>query len=118
MENNKILIGVQFTDKDTNSNYYHYNIELYVLRDLPLHQLLEGIKYGLKKLASENKNNSDVYDRCRTIYSSCISKVDAETNGRQFLTHVTFTSFNDVKAEKLVRGGESCLLYTSPSPRD
>ena len=72
MENNKILIGVQFTDKDTNSNYYHYNIELYVLRDLPLHQLLEGIKYGLKKLAIENSTNGDVYERCRSIYSSCI----------------------------------------------
>lgn len=111
MENNKILIGVQFTDTDTNSNYFHYNIELYVLRDLPLYQLLEGIKYGLKKLASENGVNSDVYDCCRTIYSRCISKVSAETNGRQFLTHVTFTSFNDVKAEKLVRGGNRTTFY-------
>lgn len=111
MENNKILIGVQFTDIDTNSNYYHYNIELYVLRDLPLHQLLEGIKYGLKKLSLENGINSDVYDRCKTVYSSCISKVASESNGRQFLTHVTFTSFNDVKAEKLVKGGERTAFY-------
>lgn len=111
MENNKILIGVQFTDTDTNSNYYHYNIELYVLRDLPLHQLLEGIKYGLKKLAIENSTNGDVYERCRSIYSSCISKVAADSKGRQFLTHVTFTSFNDIKAEKLVRGGDRTAFY-------
>ena len=111
MENNKILIGVQFTDKDTKSNYYHYNIELYVLRDLPLHQLLEGIKYGLKKLSLENGANSYVYDRCRSIYSNCISKIAAETNGRQFLTHVTFTSFNGVKAEMLTRGGDRTSFY-------
>lgn len=111
MENNKILIGVQFTDKDTNSKYYHYNIELYVLRDIPLYQLLEGIKYGLKKLSLENGVNNDVYDRCRLIYSNCISKIAAETNGRQFLTHVTFTSFNDAKAENLIKGGDRSSFY-------
>ncbi len=111
MENNKILIGIQFTDRDANSSYYHYNIELYVLRDIPLYQLLEGIRYGLKKLASQNGTNRDVYDCCKKIYSSCISKVAAETNGRQFLSHVTFTSFNDVKAGLLVRGGDRTAFY-------
>ncbi|MEE0954241.1 MAG: FtsK/SpoIIIE domain-containing protein [Eubacterium sp.] len=110
MENNKILIGVQFTDRNTNSEYYHYNIELYVLRDLPLYQLLEGIRYGLDKLASGDSEYQDIYERCRDIYSACVTRT-ADDGGRQYLTHVTFTSFNNTEAEQLLRGGERVTFY-------
>ncbi len=111
MENNKILIGVQFTDVDENSKYRHYNIELYVLRDLPMYQLLEGITYGLKKLASGESQDREIYERCRTICSDCISQSASGFDGRKYMTHVTFTSFNDLKAEKLVKGGERTAFY-------
>lgn len=56
MENNKLLIGVQFIDKNSKNAGV---IELIVLRDITLHQLLEGIKYGLK-----NESYKKIYDYC------------------------------------------------------
>lgn len=111
MENNKILIGIQFTNKDENSRYYHYNIELYVLRDLSLFQLMEGIKYGLAKLSSGEDRNRGIYSICREIYSNCIAKIEQENDGKQYLSHITYTSFNNAKAESLVKGGDRTLFY-------
>ena len=111
MENNKILIGVQFTRRIVNSQYEHYDIELYVLRDLPLCQLLEGIKYGLKKLDSEDRNNKEIYDRCISIFDNCITEFETETNGSRYLPRVIFTSYNDVIAGKSITGGERASFY-------
>lgn len=94
MENNKLLIGVQFTYKDESGKDKHTNIELYVLRDITLYQLLSGIKYGVAKLSNEDQRNSTIYQKCNSVYKNCVSKVDTLADGRQYLTHITFTSFN------------------------
>ena len=63
MENNKLLIGVQFVDPGNNKSLV---FELMVLRDLTLKQLLDGIKYGLAK-----KGADKFYSRCKSIFDEC-----------------------------------------------
>lgn len=111
MENNKILIGVQFTSESIGGKFEHYNIELFVPRDIMLSQLLEGVKYGLKKCISNKEKNSEVYECCKDIFSNCISKTDIDENGRQYLTHVTFTSFDFNKADGVIKKGDRCTFY-------
>ena len=111
MENNKLLIGVQFTELGPDSKYKHYNLELYVLRDLQLIQLLEGVKYGLRRLAEQSSAYQEIYQRCRSIYAACIAKTQTEPGGRQYLTHVTFTSYHSTRAEHWVKGKERPLFY-------
>ena len=94
MESNQLLIGVQFTNKDDNGKEKHINIELYVLRDISLYQLLSGIKYGLEKLAIEDSQNGLIYKKCSDIYKNCVSKVNIRSDGKQYLSNITFTSFN------------------------
>lgn len=111
MENNKLLIGVQFTAPDSSSKLHHTNIELYVLRDITLHQLFEGIKYGLKRLAAESDEHGYIYANCKDIFSSCISKTAADPDGRQYLCNVTFTSYNDTIARAKIKGGDRATFY-------
>lgn len=111
MENNKLLIGVQFTNEVSVGKFEHYNIELFVPRDIMLSQLLEGIKYGLKKRALSKEKYSDVYDQCRNIFSQCISQTAVNENGRQYLTHVTFTSFDFNKADGVIKKGDRYTFY-------
>ena len=106
MENNKLLIGVQFTNEVSTGKFEHYNIELFVPRDIMLSQLLEGIKYGLKKCVENGVKNSDVYEQCRGVFSQTISKTAVDENGRQYLTHVTFTSFDFNKADGVIKKGD------------
>ena len=111
MENNKLLIGVQFTNEVSTGKFEHYNIELFVPRDIMLSQLLEGIKYGLKKCVEKGVKNSDVYEQCRGVFSQTISKTAVDENGRQYLTHVTFTSFDFNKADGVIKKGDRCTFY-------
>lgn len=94
MENNKILIGIQFTENDAAGKISHTYIELYVVRDITLMQLLDGVKYGLAKLAKESPDNRDIYKHCFEIYAKCISDTSRNALGQQVFKNITFTSFN------------------------
>lgn len=92
MENNKLLIGAQFVDyqssKNANdgvpANRREYEIELYVLRDITFRQLLEGIRYGLRKMVKAEKEKkseyAEIYQRCSDIFERCVPD---ETDGKQ-----------------------------------
>ena len=69
MENNKILVGAQFGEVKENGNYNHINLELYVLRDILLGQFLDGIWYGLLRMAEEDPEYGTVYRYCSEIFS-------------------------------------------------
>ena len=93
MENNKLLIGVQFVDPDTNKSLV---FELMVLRDLTLRQLLDGIKYGLAK-----KGEDGFYSACRKIYDRSVSFRD----GSGLYGMITLTAYNDsISSDKNDRG--------------
>ena len=94
MENNKLLIGVQFTEKDRAGKDKHTNIELYVVRDITLMQLIDGIKYGLVKLAKADTKYKDIYKNCFEILSKCLSETSRGRDGRSYFNNITFTSFN------------------------
>ncbi len=111
MENNKLLIGIQFTYKDQDEKYKHLNIELYVVRDITLYQLLSGIKYGLARLITEDSKNSSIYQKCNEIYKNCVSKLETGRNGRQYLTHITFTSYNQSVAGNGARDNGRFAFY-------
>ena len=72
MENNKLLIGVQFTEYAEKGKFRHTNIELYVVRDITLHQFLEGIKYGLVKMAKQSQTHKDIYANCFSLFDQCL----------------------------------------------
>ena len=83
MENNKLLIGVQFTYSVTPSSRKagdsaptarHHTLELYVLRDITLQQLMDGIEYGLRKRV----DSSPMYQKCYDIFKTCASEVSNE----------------------------------------
>ena len=94
MENNKLLIGVQFTEKDHTGKDKHTNIELYVVRDITLMQLVDGIKYGLAKLAKAKSAHKDVYKNCFEVLAQCLSQTSRGRDGQMYFTNITFTSFN------------------------
>lgn len=94
MENNKLLIGVQFTEKDSAGKDKHINIELYVVRDITLMQLIDGIKYGLEKLAKTDSKYRSIYDTCLEIVLKCLSVTYPGNNGQIYFRNITFTSFN------------------------
>ena len=111
MENNKLLIGVQFTYRDDDGKDKHINIELYVIRDITLYQLLSGVKYGLARLTDQDSENNQIYLKCSDVYKNCVSKVGTGNDGRQFLTHITFTSFNQTVAGNGATGGSRFAFY-------
>ena len=98
MESNKLLIGVQFVDPANNNKSLVF--ELIVLRDLTLRQLMDGIKYGLIK-----KGNDKFYSRCRDIFNSCASAVDA--NG--LYRRITLTTYNDAILTEKVNGTRAAI---------
>ena len=92
MENNKLLIGVQFTCSAASNNQEtgkhesaveHHTLELYVLRDITLQQLMDGLDYGLRKRATSDS----VYQRCYEVYKRCISEFKDES-GRQYYSQI------------------------------
>jgi len=112
VENNKLLIGAQFTDKDSTGKEKHINIELYVVRDITLLQLIDGIRYGLAKLAKTQSEHQNIYKNCCEIMSKCISEplCLSETfrgsNGETYFKNITFTSFNAAVIGKKYRADE------------
>ena len=87
MENNKLLIGVQFIDPEQNKSHV---FELIVLRDLTLSQLIDGIKYGLAK-----KGKSGFYARCKSIFDTCIMS----KNAGGLYQKITLTTYNNALTE-------------------
>lgn len=112
MENNKLLIGVQFTFPGDQGKLKHINIELYVPRDITLYQLIEGIGYGTKKLANSSDPNKHIYQKCYDVFHECCSKTVREHSGRSVLSHITLTSYNEAVAKKKDKFGDRCGFYT------
>lgn len=88
MENNKLLIGIQFIDPGNNKSLV---FELIVLRDLTLKQLLDGIKYGLTK-----KGDDKFYTKCRNIFNASYNAVGSDGVYKR----ITLTTYNDALANK------------------
>ncbi|MBR6102528.1 MAG: hypothetical protein IKP95_08880 [Ruminococcus sp.] len=93
MENNKLLIGVQFVDPGNNKSLV---FELMVLRDLTLKQLLDGIKYGLAK-----KGADKFYSRCKSIFDECGDYRDESGCYRR----ITLTAYNNALSGDKSDGG-------------
>ena len=93
MENNKLLIGVQFVDPGNNKSLV---FELMVLRDLTLKQLLDGIKYGLAK-----KGSDKFYSRCKSIFDECGDYRDESGCYRR----ITLTAYNNALSGDKSDGG-------------
>ena len=94
MESNKILIGAQFyhefdieTEKGEEKQADSFVFEFIVNKDATLHQLLDGIKYGLKKRVKDD----NVYRICSIIYEACVSNYD-ERNDEY--PNITLSSYN------------------------
>ena len=94
MENNKLLIGVQFTDRDHLGRHHHLVIELYVVRDITLAQLIDGVKYGLARFASKEGANKDTYVKCLDIFNQCTTDTIRANNGKTYYKNITYTAFN------------------------
>ena len=94
MENNKLLIGVQFTDKDHLGRDTHMMIELYVVRDITLFQLIEGVKYGIVNFAAKEGADKDTYRACADIFRRCVSETVRHSNGKTYFKNITYTAFN------------------------
>ena len=101
MENNKLLIGAQFTHDPSNrcdGKPSIYHLELYVLRDITLQQLLDGIRYGLRKMINEQTDEEasdilEIYKTCNEIFLNCIEELKDSPNGKYY-THVTLSSYS------------------------
>ena len=109
MESNKILIGVQFIyNGETNEKSCNCIDEFIVPRDATLKQLLEGIKYGLRKKLNEyieaGETSSEEYRRnylCLLCYRECMKDFTDD-----FYPKITITSFDssvDLKGMDLGR---------------
>ena len=106
MENNKLLIGVQFTysvtaeDQKTNlpaPTVRHHTLELYVLRDITLKQLMDAIKYGLRKLI----RSDPTYQKCYDVFKACTSEDALDTwNERKYFNHICLGFCHQETAEK------------------
>ena len=123
MENNKLLVGIQFTYRDANSNYSirDSHIELYVLRDISLRQLLTGIRYGLRKLSALPhipRPESEMYRQCCAVFEECVDEYDPETAGsipdsdrNRTYRLITLTSYKDTRKDVLSRTGQGFAFY-------
>ena len=94
MENNKLLIGVQFTEKDRLGRDNHLIIELYVVRDITLSQLIEGVKYGISKFAEQEGPDKEIYRKCDSIFRRCVTETVRHANGKIYFKNITYTAFN------------------------
>lgn len=112
-----MLIGVQFTDKDRIGRVSHTNIELYVVRDITLMQLMDGIKYGLAKLAKSSSEYADIYKRCFDILSRCLSETFVDRGGQVYFKNITFTSFNATVIGKEYRSDERFAFSVSDTEK-
>ena len=83
MESNKIMIGVEICIPNEESVKY----ELIVLRDIMLVDLLDGIVYGLQKLA---RNGSELDAKCLKEVDACLNVA----NNVHVYNGILLTSFN------------------------
>ncbi len=97
MESNKLLIGAQFRDPQND-----IEIELFVLRDLTLKQLLDGIKYGLAKKINELPDSEDKkrYICCKNICYACIDAMETKKN----YNAICITSYNTTHFDSSLQG--------------
>ncbi len=116
MENNKILIGVQFTKRDIVGELRHKVIELYVVRDITLLQLMEGIKYGLAKMARTSPGELELYRNCLEIYQECYNKRVVDRNGILCYPNILLTSFNGVAPDN--RMGVDSHFWITETDKD
>lgn len=93
MENNKILIGAQFTDFDGSRNKT-FQFELIALRDITFSDLLEAVKYGLKKFIKEDSSNSSSYEFCYDVYNKCIGQFGNNQRGAYY-SNVYISSYDE-----------------------
>ena len=93
MESNKLLIGIEFIDSRHNNE--NPVIELIVPRDLTVRQLLDGIRYGLRK-----KEGEAFYRACLEIYHECIDARSADGIYRR----ICLTSYNRALMTEKING--------------
>ena len=107
MENNKLLIGIQFTYKDENEKIRHNVIELYVVRDITLYQLMDGIDVGLSKLGKGDKY-SDIYLKCREVFKKCLANKEKSKHLElEYFPNITLTSFSQTAINDDIGKGAS-----------
>ncbi len=99
MENNKLLIGAQFTERDEFGRDRHIHLELYVVRDITLQQLIEGIQYGLIKLARTAEEHRHIYQKCCEIFEHCAEKTEMGPEGELRFRNITFTSYHVARGD-------------------
>ena len=87
MESNKILIGAQFYNEKSKDKADSFLLEFIVNKDATLQQLMDGIKYGLKKRVKEN----EIYKKCSAIYEACVANYDYRND---IYVNVTLSSYN------------------------
>lgn len=115
MENNKILIGVQFTYYDNNlKKPDHLNIELYTLRDITFYQLCEGIKYGLKKkLNEENLTHKNIYYKCNSVFQNTYENIAVDSNNITYFKNITLASYDKSVINDEYKSGQRYIFKTS-----
>lgn len=115
MENNKLLIGVQFTYSVMSTNRKtgepvsaarHHTLELYVLRDITLQQLMDGIEYGLRK----RTDSSPIYQKCYDVFKKCASEVKGE-NERPYFSQIRLGFCHQETAENAVNENGEKLTF-------
>lgn len=112
MENNKILIEVEFYYVNKNTgNGQSYCLELFVLRDTKLRQLFEGIQYGLENLAQVPGRYQTIYRRCFEIMETCRQSKISKGDGKTYFNLITFTSYNDKLAHSESHGGTRYVFF-------
>jgi S-DNA-T family DNA segregation ATPase FtsK/SpoIIIE len=88
MENNKLLIGAQFSYKDEMNRVVDDQIELYVVRDITFKQLLNGIGFGLLRLRMEKPEE---YTNMCDTYLFCAKQISQDE--RAWFTNICLSSF-------------------------
>ena len=114
MENNKLLIGVQFTYSAMSKNrktgefvpiHKHHSLELYVLRDITMQQLMDGIEYGLSKLAA----SAPIYQKCYDVFKKCASEKKGEE--RPYFSQIRLGFCHQQTAENAVNDKGQKLTF-------
>ena len=128
MESNKLLIGVTFiyirnkiVDSRQIKEEYEYVMEFIVPRDTTLRQLVDGIKYGLRKKIithiDAGDTESEDYQRCYICYECC-EQCSKYRVGEAY-PKITITSFDGAENNsfdnngriRITRSDESKKLY-------
>ena len=119
MENNKILIGVQFTYyDDVAKKVDHLNIELFTLRDITFFQLLEGIGFGLeKKLNEENLLHKNIYEKCTSVFRRTYSNIASDSDNIAYFKNITLASYDKSVLTDKYKLGQRYTFKTSDTEK-